>query len=201
MQTGLTSTQIMRYHLIGAVIGLVLVLLVSVCIAACIKHKVRIFRDPRWWAEMRARREECETKRAYRKAAFKYRFRSYWKRVLGIVAIGSEEEKQHVTAPKDEAVVNREIDNLRAAYQIVGDMMRAEEGESQFVSPTGVTRPRSESLPSYRSAPPGYSSGQEGDISVVDGFTIYTSSSTDGTSESSVVDCSPRMSFETQRTS
>ena len=44
--------------------------------------------------------------------------------------------------------------------------------------------------------PPRYSQDLSGDIRVVDGF-MYTPSATDATPDSSVVDCSPRLSFDT----
>jgi hypothetical protein len=197
----LTPQQIWRIRLVGAMIGLLVVLFFAACVVTCIRHKARIFRDPRWRAEMLTRREEWKTKRLYRKAACKHRFRSFFRRLGTIVRATEEEEKQAMLAPQDDLVVNREISNLRAAHQFVGDLMRAEEGESRFTASGGPTLIRSESLPSYTSAPPGYASGLEGDISVIDGFTGYTPSNTGSTPESSIIDCSPRMSFETQRTS
>ena len=196
----LTSQQIWRIHLIGALIGLLVVLLFTACLFTCIKHRTRIFRDPRRRAEILALREEWLTKRAYRKAACKHKWRTF---VRGIwwTRKPEEGEKHTMLAGEDDVVVvDRQIKNLQAAHRLVGDMMRAEQGESTFTA-SSSTRSRSESLPSYTSGPPDYTSGQEGDISVIDGFTGYTPSNTDETPESSVVDCSPRMSFETQRTS
>ena len=196
----LTAQQIWRIHLIGAMVGLLVVILFTACVFTCIKHRSRILRNPRCRAEIMALREEWLTKRAYRKAACKHRLRTFI-RSLWFTKKSDDEEKEAILAGQDDVVVNREISNLRAAHRLVGDMMRAEEGESRFTAPISPTRSRSESLPSYTSAPPGYASGQEGDISVIDGFTGYTPSNSDDTAESSVIDCSPRISFETQRTS
>jgi hypothetical protein len=52
--------------------------------------------------------------------------------------------------------------------------------------------------PSYSAPPPRYEDELEGEMTVVDGFR-YTPSSTDDATESSIVDCSPRLSFETGR--
>lgn len=196
----LTTRQIWRIHLIGALIGLLIVLLFTACLFTCIKHRTRIFRDPRRRAEIMALREEWLTKRAYRKAACKHRWRTFVKSIWW-TRKSEESEKHTMLAGQDDVVVDREIKNLRAAHRFVGDMMRAEQGESNFTASSSTTRSRSESLPSYTSGPPEYTYGQEGDISVIDGFTGYTPSNTDDTPESSVIDCSPRMSFETQRTS
>ena len=196
----LTTDQISRIYLIGALIGLLIALLPTACFFICIKHRSRIFRDPRRRAEIMAVREEWLNRRAYRKAACKHRWRTFVKSIWRTQA-SEESEKQMVIAGQDDVVVDREINGLRAAHRFVGDLMRAEQGESTFTVSSSTTRPRSESLTSYSSGPPAYTSGQEGDISVIDGFTGYTPSNTDDTPESSVMDCSPRMSFETQRTS
>jgi len=54
-------------------------------------------------------------------------------------------------------------------------------------------------LPLYSLPPPRYEEEIEGDMTVVDGFR-YTPTSTDDTPDSSVIDCSPRMSCDTGRT-
>ncbi|KAI9878686.1 MAG: hypothetical protein M1823_006927, partial [Watsoniomyces obsoletus] len=115
----LTPQQIWRIRLVGAMIGLLVVLFFAACVVTCIRHKARIFRDPRWRAEMLTRREEWKTKRLYRKAACKHRFRSFFRRLGTIVGAAEEEEKQAMLAPQDDLVVNREISNLRAAHQFV----------------------------------------------------------------------------------
>lgn len=206
----LTSQQIFKIRVVGALVGLMIVVLFVGAVLACVKFKAQLWCDPRCRVDLIALREEWKTRRAYRKAACKYRFRTFLKR-FRFKSDPDEEEKQAMLAPRDDVVVNREISNLRAAHQMVGDMMRAEEGQSRFTHPTRHSRSASgsESLPSYRSGPPGYESGMEGDISVVDGFTGYTPSVTEDTpsatdespdTDSSIVDCSPRLSFETQRT-
>jgi len=54
-------------------------------------------------------------------------------------------------------------------------------------------------LPFYSLPPPRYEEEIEGEMTVVDGFR-YTPTSTDDTPDSSVIDCSPRMSCDTGRT-
>jgi hypothetical protein len=201
----LTAEQIFKIRVLGGLVGLTVVVLFAGCVFTCIRFKAQIWCDPRCQVDIMALREEWKTRRAYRKAACKYRFREFLKR-FRFRSKSDEEEKEAMLAPQDDVVVNREITNLRAAHQIVGEMMRAEEGQSRFAQRTRHARSssESESLPSYRSGPPGYESGLDGEISVVDGFSGYTPSGTEDTpssdSDSSIVDCSPRLSFETQRT-
>jgi hypothetical protein len=54
----------------------------------------------------------------------------------------------------------------------------------------------------YSMPPPLYEEELEGDLTVVDGFqyTPTSSSVDDDTPDSSVIDCSPRMSYDTGRT-
>jgi hypothetical protein len=114
-----------------------------------------------------------------------------------------------------------EIRALRSAHQLVEEMYDAEEGRSRLyraanrpgasLAPpvewdavggenTGGRR-RSNSLSMYSVPPPLYEEELEGDLTVVDGFqyTPTSSSADDDTPDSSVIDCSPRMSYDTGR--
>jgi len=108
-----------------------------------------------------------------------------------------------------EDVMQTEINNLRSAHELVRDLVRAEEGRarrhlesgsfpSELDAGIGSSR-RPETLPSYSAPPPQYEEELAGDLTVVDGF-LYTPSNTDDTPASSVIDCTPRLSFETGRT-
>lgn len=125
--------------------------------------------------------------------------------------------------------MQEEIRQLRAAHDVVNSLVLAEEGRSQSYpsgSPsssgyipaigahpgyTGVPRPlsRTNSLPDYRSeaesaAPPAYEEDADSSDVVVDGFREYTPSSSSAsqwTPESSVIDVSPRQSMDTLRES
>lgn len=110
--------------------------------------------------------------------------------------------------------MQNEIRDLRRAHEIVGEMVRAEQGRQRLYHEAnfGSSRPgpiyeigESSStsgsmgvptLPEYQAPPPSYEAELEGEITVVDGFR-YTPSNTGSTPDSSVVDCNSRMSFET----
>ena len=118
-----------------------------------------------------------------------------------------------------------ELRALRSAHQIVEEMYDAEEGRSRLyrtvnqprgplasavelpatVSSSGSSgeRRNSASLSMYSLPPPQYEEELDGDLTVVDGFQYTPSSSSaefDNTPDSSVIDCSPRMSCDTGRT-
>ena len=115
-----------------------------------------------------------------------------------------------------------EIRALRSAHQLVEEMYDAEEGRSRLyraanrpgaplASPAELDavggggtsgRRHSASLSVYSVPPPLYEEELEGDLTVVDGFqyTPMGSSVDDDTPDSSVIDCSPRMSYDTGRT-
>jgi len=112
-----------------------------------------------------------------------------------------------------EDVMQNEIRSLQNASDMVRDLVRAEEGRARggdnyhhaysAYSPAqhgaGVGSSRaSDTPPTYMAPPPRYEEEIEGEITVVDGFR-YTPSNTDDTPESSIIDCSPRLSFETGR--
>ena len=120
-----------------------------------------------------------------------------------------------------------ELRALRSAHQIVEEMYDAEEGRSRLYravnQPRGALastvrlpatggssgggvggeRRHSASLSMYSLPPPQYEEELEGDLAVVDGFQYTPSASSvedDNTPDSSVIDCSPRMSCDTGRT-
>jgi len=117
-----------------------------------------------------------------------------------------------------EDVMQNEIRSLRNASDLVRDLVRAEEGRARGDTyhhaypdeyhhaysaaaqhDAGVGSSRGSDIPpSYVAPPPRYEEEIEGEITVVDGFR-YTPSNTDDTPESSIIDCSPRLSFETGR--
>jgi hypothetical protein len=129
-------------------------------------------------------------------------------------------------ATLDGAVVRPEINRLRATHELVGEMMHPSSSSSSrpvavaVVAELDTDRASLRSgntLPPYSLPPPSYRAGLGSEFSVVDGFTGYTPSNTsataltDGTpseseldadlsTESSVVDCSPRLSFDSART-
>ena len=110
-----------------------------------------------------------------------------------------------------------EIATLRTAEGLAREMVAAEEGRSRLYREANSLAGPSSSAPSpveldarsRRSSassdsllpPPRYSMELEGDMYVVDGFRYSPNESTTTfeTAESSVVDCSPRMSCETVR--
>ncbi|EXJ54658.1 hypothetical protein A1O7_09999 [Cladophialophora yegresii CBS 114405] len=204
-----------------AIILLVLLVIVSgVVIRAIIK-----FRDPRRRAERAARWEECRTRRLYRKAACKHKWRTFWKNLCTRKA-GTEdyEEKRAALLEQDggleddDSGLEKEVRTMQHATDFVRDLVQAEEGRARNVRSIhshpdgfepavlggGVGSSRSSDIaPSYKTdvtPPPRYEEELEGEMIVVDGFRYtYTPSNTDDTPESSIVDCSPRLSLETGR--
>lgn len=115
-----------------------------------------------------------------------------------------------------EDVMQDEIRNLRTAHEIVGDMVRAEEGRAllyhqansplsrRMMSPAELDAGLGSSSMAvqntdYFPPPPRYEEELDDGMTVVDGFR-YTPSNSDTTPDSSVVDCSPRLSIDTGRT-
>ena len=108
-----------------------------------------------------------------------------------------------------------EIATLRTAEGLAREMLAAEEGRGRvYREANGLAGPssplpveldarsrRSSSSSDSLLPPPRYSMELEGDMYVVDGFRYSPNESTTTfeTAESSVVDCSPRMSCETVR--
>ncbi|KAK5190319.1 hypothetical protein LTR96_006332 [Exophiala xenobiotica] len=210
----------LEYKLTSAVLSLLLLVIVSAVLFKLIRTKTSWYRDPRRQAERAARREERRTKKLYRKAACKHKFSTWWKRYQTKPTDDYEEKRQMILEQEGilEDVMQNEIRNLQvqSASDFVRDIIRAEEGRvrsdhrghvyengySRAYTPAeleaGVGSSRLSDIPPSYSAPPAYEEELAGELTVVDGFR-YTPSNTDDTPESSVVDCSPRLSFETGR--
>jgi hypothetical protein len=231
---------------------------ISVVILLALRHFKLLCASPRSRASRSASREERRSRRAYRRAELQHVWKNWWNRYRSPASTNDYEEKRTLILEQEdvlEDVMQDEIRGLRVAQEIVGEMVRAEEGRARLYqeanmpqhqrpytaaefesssshppfSPTAPTLSRIDSLPRYarRSSnvssnsagssvpPPQYEQELEGDIDVVDGFTYsrtfgagnshtleYGYDGTDDSSpDSSVVDCSPRMSFDTGRTS
>jgi len=198
-----------------AIVGTIFSIL---CIAKVVHH---CHNDPRRRAERAAQREERHRTREYRRAARWAAFMNLWhwrqpKRV------GDYEEKRSLILAQEnvlEGVMQEEITQLRLAHGIVEDMVHAaEEGRlptiddiSKVIAADRRSR-RSTGPPTYRSRasstqPPSYhTDDEEAAVSVVNGNcytpngTEFTPESTDITPDSSVVNLSPRNSFDTLRT-
>ena len=222
--TVLSPKQQLTANLLICVYTVIILVAVTALIFACVRCKW--FGDARRRVDCAARREERNRRRLYHKAAFRYKWSTFVKRFRQKVTREECDEKQGLISEKvedDSNVMYNEITNLRNAHHLVDGMMKAEEGCAGFESTqtsgsrythgaaeldsTERSSVRSETLPAYSLPPPEYEFGQEGDFSVVDGFTGYTPSITedtpsitDDTTDSSVVNCSPRLSFESQRT-
>ena len=221
-----------HFRLILAVAGIT----ISVLIFAVLFKGVRIYlSNPRVRADRAARIEECRTRREYRKAACQHRIRQCFSRFYrtgrGSQGISDYEEKRAILQRSDKDgdveshIVGADINSLRRAHAIVGQLMRAEEGRMHAPSsPQGQTSSSSRSvrslqtatttLPPYAPPPPRYSMELSRDMEVVDGFR-YTPSQSEATelassassfiindddfcTESSVVDCRSRMSLDTE---
>ncbi|OAG36262.1 hypothetical protein AYO21_09576 [Fonsecaea monophora] len=200
-------------------IGLAILLLVLlVILAGLVIRAIVLFRDPRRRAERAARWEERRTKRLYRKAACKHRWRTWWKSFLNQDTSDYEEKRemlldQEVVIEEEDGGLQKEIRTLRNASDFVRDLFYAEEGRARSgyrghrdrdgfepaeldagIGSSGL----SDIAPSYVTPPPRYEEELEGEMVVVEDFR-YTPSNTDDTPASSVIDCSPRLSLETGR--
>lgn len=204
------------HHLTLALVSFLLIIILAALIFRCVRHKSAGFRDPRRRADRAARREERRNRKLYKRAACKHKFSKWWNRCRHQHSAGDYEEKREMILEQEgllDDVMQNEIRNLRTAHDLVRDLVRAEEGRARLhidaaapFMPTDLeaglgssSRDVAESLPSYAAPPPRYEEELAGDLTVVDGFR-YVPSSTDDTPESSVIDCSPRLSFETGRT-
>ncbi|KIW13887.1 hypothetical protein PV08_06668 [Exophiala spinifera] len=201
-----------EYKLGLSVLALLVLVIVSGLLFKLIRTKTLGYRDPRRRAERAARREERRTKKLYRKAACKHKLLSWWKRHRPTSSDNYEEKRRMILEQEGilEEAMQKEIQDLQTTSDFVRDIIRAEEGRAtqsrvyqraftpaELEAGVGPSR-LPEIPPSYSAPPPRYEQELAGEITVVDGFT-YTPSATDCTSESSVVDCSPRLSFETGR--
>ena len=210
-----------RHHFIK---GGVIVVLVVLILALCFRHSAHrehcISRCRKRRADRAARREERQAQREHRRAARRHKLASWWSRYRKPASTADYDEKRALILQQEDVLENAmqgDINTLRSAHEIVGEMMRAEEGRARLyfqanqppsgrpvaeldVAGIGSSRGRRRSTSStYTQPPPLYEEELEGEMTVVDGFS-YTPSATDDTPDSSVVDCSPRLSFETGTT-
>jgi hypothetical protein len=203
----------------------IIVLVLLVILSALVIRAIIKFRDPRRRAERAARWEERRTKRLYRKAACKHKWRTFWKNLCTRKPGTEEYEEKRATLLEqdglledDDGGLQKEVRTMQNATDFVRDLVQAEEGRARNVrsgnhyadgfepavlgGDVGSSR-SSDIAPSYKTdvtPPPGYEEEFDGEVMVVDGFRYtYTPSNTDDTSESSIVDCSPRLSLETGR--
>jgi hypothetical protein len=164
-------------------IGVASGLLCCGCVFAVIRHKCSSLRTR---TERAASREERETVAAYRRAARKHAWRNWWRGNWrkDRERIEDYEEKRALIQEQEgilEDAMHEEIRQLRAAHDVVNDLVRvAEEGRAagqapchchhtshpyspsvaSTYPPTSISevpsRPlsRTDSLPSYRSDPP-----------------------------------------------
>ncbi|EXJ81704.1 hypothetical protein A1O1_07769 [Capronia coronata CBS 617.96] len=199
-----------------AVITLILLVVLS-GLAFRLLHKSAWYRDPRRQADRAARKEERRTRKLYRKAAYKHKWATWWKRYQRHRSNDDYEEKREMILEQEgglEDVMRDEIRTLRNASDLVRDLVRVEEGRARRnaynphqtpypISPAeldaGVGCSNYTHLPpSYMVPPPRYEQELEGDLTVVDGFR-YTPSNTEETPESSIIDCNSRLSLDTGR--
>ena len=182
-------------------------------------------RDPRFKADCMARREERRTRALYRKAACKYRLRTLLQRFRRPFSSSDYEEKRELLTNQDgesAGILGPQLERLRTFHEFLfrevtrrarEDSARVEQSQTQtdqqppaeLDAAADRASIRSETLPAYSLPPPSYRNGLGSEFSVVTGFTGYTPSGSedtpdDATTESSVVDCSPRLSFESTRT-
>jgi hypothetical protein len=175
---------------------------------AVIRHKCSSLRTR---TERAAAREERDTAAAYRRAARKHAWRNWWRGNWRKDRERMEdyEEKRSLIQEQEsvlEDAMQAEIRQLRAAHDVVNDLVRgAEEGRighapcncrppyspslASTYPPTSMSsevpsRPlsRTDSLPSYRSNPPSEPPNYESEVDmsqvVANGFRRYTTSST-----------------------
>jgi hypothetical protein len=181
------------------------------CLIAVIRHKCSSLRTR---TERAAAREERDTARAYRRAARKHAWHNWWRGNWrkDTLRIDDNEEKRALIQEQEgvlESAMQEEIRQLRAAHDVVNDLVRdAEEGRvlntnpctchrtsppyaasitSTYPPTSIVSRPlsRTDSLPSYRSDPPSEPPSYDSEVDmaeiVANGFRQYTSSTTSGT--------------------
>lgn len=177
----------------------------TVVILALLLTALKVYlANPRVQADRAARREECRTRREYRRAACQHRFRQL---VSRFCPRGTDdyEEKQAMLQQADSVgatqhLMGADINSLRRAHEIVGRLMRAGEGRMENDSPRQTPKEEeppiasssrsvrslqtTTTLPPYTPRPSGYSQELSRDTEVVDGFR-FTPSQSDATVTSS----------------
>ncbi|OAL21940.1 hypothetical protein AYO22_07537 [Fonsecaea multimorphosa] len=205
--------RVLEYRLGLAILLLVLLVILS----GLVIRAIVLFRDPRRRAERAARWEERRTKRLYRKAACKHKWRTWWRGFRNQGTNDYEEKREMILEQEgleeEDNGLQKEIRTLQNASDFVRDLVQAEEGRARpgyrghcdregfepaeldaGVGSSGI----SDIAPSYVTPPPRYEEELEGEIIIVEDFR-YTPSNTDSTPASSIIDCSPRLSLETGR--
>jgi len=196
-----------HFKLILATAGFV----VAAVIIALLLKALRVYlANPRVQADRAARREERRARREYKRAACQHRFRqciSRFRRRRSDSDASEYEEKEAMLQQSDDVdaaqhIMGADINSLRRAHEIVGRLMRAEEGRMHNCPPLQQPQQQEEStasssrsvrslqttttLPPYAAPPPRYSQELSRDMEVVDGFRFTPSpSNATGTSSAS----------------
>ena len=198
------------HHIIKRVILLALIITI---LTLTIRH-IRASRSPRT-SRTPQRTFRCQQRRS-RRAAARQRWSQWWSQYRRPRSNTDYDEKRALILQQEsvlESAMQAEIATLRTAEGLACEMIAAEEGRGRlYREANGLAGPSSpspveldarsrRSSRSYSLPPPRYSMELEGDMYVVDGFRYSPNESTTTfeTAESSVVDCSPRMSCETVR--
>lgn len=187
-----------------------------------VRHHTTLFRSCTRTADRACRREERRNRRDHRRAALHHNWSTWWNRYRRPRNSADYDEKRTLILEQEailEDAMQDELRALRSAHAIVEEMYDAEEGRSRLyraANRPGASVAELDAAGSSRRGrsgsagamsldslppPPRYEEELEGDLTVVDGFQ-YTpsSSSVDNTPDSSVIDCSPRVSSDTVRT-
>ena len=189
--------------------GIILLLTVSGGIYAYVR------RDPRIRAEIATQCEERRTKRLYRHAARKQKFRAMWEKLRGRRSeirtymmphsptdpAWEEKEKGFTTSPAFRYMypqsegLSEGLEGMRKAHRFVDGILRGRGEGSSKASARQTRHHRRYSLPeSEKSIPPTYEASSA-DTVVVDGVSFVSHTTmVDGSSDSSVVDTSSRHS-------
>lgn len=188
-----------------------------------LRHSTTLFRCWPRTADRACRGEERRNRRAHRRAALHHRWSTWWNRYRRPANLADYDEKRTLILQQEgilEDAMQAELRALRSAHAIVEEMYDAEEGRSRLYR--AANRPgvvpieldagngssstrswrNSATLSLYNLPPPQYEEELEEDLTVVDGFqyTPTNTSADDDTPDSSVIDCSPRVSSDTGRT-
>jgi hypothetical protein len=199
-----------RFRILKAALALLAgSFLMSLCFKA-MRNCLPCLKDPRRRADRASRREERRNRCQYRRAAHRHRLTSWWAaHSPRRVATTDYDEKRALILAQEgilENAMQHEIRNLETAAEL-------EEGRARFyndpstphelhdqANSSGLRRQNSYPASDYSAPPPRYETELDEEMIPVNGFE-YTPSNTDETPESSVVDFSPRMSYETLLTS
>ncbi|KAK5958550.1 hypothetical protein OHC33_000393 [Knufia fluminis] len=177
---------------------------VAFIILAGLAKALRVYlSNPRVQADRAARREECRTRREYKRAACHYQLRQFISRFYprgnsGDTSTDDYEEKRAMLQQTDSVdtadhIMGADINSLRRAQDLVSQLVRAEEGrihnyprlqqeqpEEPVASSSRSIRSlrTTTTLPLYTPPPPQYSQELRRDVEVIDGFR-YTPAQSD----------------------